>query len=235
MWHSTSRSRTCWVILLTAYSTEGIDLDSDHKQIHLSLNYINNITKSRKADEILGVLVHETVHAYQWNAQGTCPGGLIEGIADFVRLNSNLDPPHWKRDPKSVKWDAGYQHTAYFLEYLETRFGIGTIRKMNEKLRTRRYEEKPFWTELLGRPVEQLWGDYTKAVEAEKSSKLPPGEERTSAEDEELVMVEREDADSSERKSGEAEDIRPTPTRVSKDNAESSSPYDGSSPPAGVV
>jgi len=104
--------------------------------------------------------------SYQYNAFGTCPGGLIEGIADWVRLNANLSPPHWKKEATG-NWDAGYEHTGYFLEYLEQRFGKGTIRKMNEKLRIQKYEEKRFWTELLGRPVEQLWGDYSEALEKE--------------------------------------------------------------------
>ena len=64
-------------------------------------------------------------------------------------------------------WDRGYQHTAYFLQYLETRFGEGTVRRVNEKLRLHKYEAKPFWTELLGRPVEQLYGDYCGTGDAE--------------------------------------------------------------------
>ncbi|CZR62429.1 related to pathogenesis-related protein NtPRp27 [Phialocephala subalpina] len=164
-----------------AYTT-GSDLDSDHKEIHFSLDYINGIAASRKKEEIMGVLTHEMVHCYQYNAYGTCPGGLIEGIADWVRLNANLSPPHWKKEA-SGNWDAGYQHTGYFLQYLEDRFGAGTVRRMNEKLRIVRYEEKRFWTELIGRPVEQLWGDYAKAVGKEFKT-----------EDDEGVLVEKEDA-----------------------------------------
>lgn len=164
-----------------AYTT-GSDLDSDHKEIHFSLGYINGIAASRKKDEIMGVLTHEMVHCYQYNAYGTCPGGLIEGIADWVRLNAKLSPPHWKKEA-SGNWDAGYQHTGYFLQYLEDRFGAGTVRRMNEKLRIVRYEEKKFWTELIGRPVEQLWGDYAKAVGKELKT-----------EDDEGVLVEKEDA-----------------------------------------
>lgn len=48
--------------------------------------------------EIKGVLVHEMVHTMQFNGKGTCPGGLIEGIADWVRLRAGLSPPHWKPD-----------------------------------------------------------------------------------------------------------------------------------------
>ncbi|KAE8443831.1 hypothetical protein EG329_001338 [Mollisiaceae sp. DMI_Dod_QoI] len=165
-----------------AYTT-GSDLDSDHKEIHFSLDYIRGISPSRKTDEIMGVLVHEMVHCYQYNAFGTCPGGLIEGIADWVRLNADLSPPHWKKEAKG-NWDAGYQHTGYFLQYLEQRFGVGTVRRMNEKLRIVKYEEKRFWTELCGRPVEQLWGDYAEAVEKELKK----------TEDEEGVLVEMEDA-----------------------------------------
>jgi len=45
-----------------AYTT-GSDLDSDHKEIHFSLDYINKaIPSARKAQEIMGVLTHEMVH-----------------------------------------------------------------------------------------------------------------------------------------------------------------------------
>ncbi|KAG4432530.1 hypothetical protein IFR05_011988 [Cadophora sp. M221] len=165
-----------------AYTT-GSDLDDDHKEIHFSLDYIHAISDSRKKDEIMGVLTHEMVHCYQYNAFGTCPGGLIEGIADWVRLNADLSPPHWKKEA-SGKWDAGYQHTGYFLEYLEQRFGKGTIRRLNEKLRIEKYQEKRFWTELVGRPVEQLWCDYSDVLDKEKRK----------AEEDECVLVEKEDA-----------------------------------------
>ncbi|EON97687.1 putative pbsp domain-containing protein [Phaeoacremonium minimum UCRPA7] len=171
-----------------AYTT-GSELDNDHKEIHFSLGYIAGINPrdgqpggaKRATDEITGVLTHELVHCYQYNGKGTCPGGLIEGIADWVRLNCDLSPPHWRRET-SGKWDGGYQHTAYFLEYLEDRFGSGTVRRLNEKLRTQRYEEKGFWTELLGRPVEQLWGDYVEKVkEEEKGPTTKDGDKKESS------------------------------------------------------
>ncbi|KAF6843502.1 plant basic secretory protein [Colletotrichum musicola] len=150
-----------------AYTT-GSDLDDDHKEIHFSMSYIASIPAERRTSEIMGVLTHEMVHCFQWNARGTCPGGFIEGIADWVRLNSRLSPPHWKRDA-SGNWDGGYQHTAYFLDYLEGRFGAGTVRMLNEKLRTQRYKEKEFWTGMLGRPVEQLWKDYAEKMKDDEA------------------------------------------------------------------
>ena len=222
-----------------AYTT-GTELDGDHKEIHFSIEYIDGIPKSRKADEILGVLTHEMVHCYQYNAQGTCPGGLIEGIADWVRLNSNLSPPHWKRET-SGKWDAGYQHTGYFLDYLEKRYGDGTISRMNNKLRTGKYNEKAFWTELLGRPVDQLWNDYGEAVKTEGGMQPEPGAEgeSTGEEDEEMVMIEKEDAHSTDKTSTEEgpTSSKRTPTTNTEDQtgAPNSSTTHAISIPAGVV
>lgn len=163
-----------------AYTT-GTELDSDHKEIHMSLDYILGIDASRSSDEILGVLTHEMVHCLQYNAFGTCPGGLIEGVADWVRMHAGLSPPHWKK-VAGQKWDAGYEHTGFFLEYLETRIGAGFVRRLNEKLRIERYEEKRFWTELCGKPVKQIWSDYQKVLEKEIAMT------------EECVIVEKSDA-----------------------------------------
>ncbi|KAI0132139.1 peptidase of plants and bacteria-domain-containing protein [Xylariales sp. AK1849] len=148
-----------------AYTT-GSDLDSDHKEIHFNLGYISKLPQERHTDEITGVLTHELVHCFQYNGRGAAPGGLIEGIADWVRLRCDLAPPHWKREAKG-NWDGGYQHTAYFLAYLAERFGADTVRRLNEGLRVGRYEEKAFWTGLLGRPVEQLWEDYRENMAKE--------------------------------------------------------------------
>ena len=50
------------------------------KEIHFACQHIVNCA-DRCANEIRGVLVHEVVHCYQYNGEGVCPGGLIEGIA----------------------------------------------------------------------------------------------------------------------------------------------------------
>lgn len=57
--------------------TQGSDT---HKEIHMSLDWIKT-NAHRAKDEIMGVLTHEVVHCFQYDAGGTCPGGLIEGIA----------------------------------------------------------------------------------------------------------------------------------------------------------
>lgn len=150
-----------------AYTT-GSDIDSDHKEIHFSTSYIEGqIHKDGFEEEVLGVITHEMVHCWQWNARGSCPGGLIEGIADFVRLRAGFVPGHWKKEGGG-DWDAGYQHTGYFLDYLERRFGEGTVVKINETLRDRVYKEDLFWEECCGCEVKKLWKQYGKYLKKEK-------------------------------------------------------------------
>ncbi len=152
-----------------AYTT-GWDVDNDHKEIHFSTDYIKFIDTERKEHEITGVLVHEMVHAWQWNAFGTAPGGLIEGIADWVRLHAGYAPPHWRKEVGG-DWDAGYQHTGYFLDYLEQKYGKGSVPTINDRLRNKRYDEETFWKELFGHKVDKLWADYQKALEKDKGKK----------------------------------------------------------------
>lgn len=133
--------------------TKGTELDDDHKEIHLSMGYVKGIRRAPAgptttiggpgnhggdiagAYEIEGVLVHELVHCFQYNGRGKCPGGLVEGVADWVRLEARLGAPHWRRGTVPDRWDQGYERTAYFLAWLEGKFGKGTVRRMNEALR----------------------------------------------------------------------------------------------------
>ncbi|ROW15146.1 hypothetical protein VPNG_02954 [Cytospora leucostoma] len=155
--------------------TKGSDLDDDHKEIHLSLNYIKGVKQAPEgsdgdvtgAYEIRGVLVHELVHCFQYNGKGASPGGLVEGIADWVRLNANLGAPHWKRGTVPDKWDQGYERTAYFLDWLENKFGRGTVRNINEELRGRKYNQSEFWVGLFGSDIDDLWKEYLRVLKKE--------------------------------------------------------------------
>ncbi|KAK5700716.1 signal recognition particle subunit srp68 [Elasticomyces elasticus] len=155
-----------------AYTT-GIELDEDHKEIHINLDYIAKL-KGEPRHEILGVICHELVHCFQWAAEGTCNGGLIEGVADYVRLNAGLAAKHWRQEANG-KWDGGYQHTGYFLQYLEERFGAGTIKRLNQGLREGQYDEKKLFGGCCsGKEVEQLWKDYGEELARRKGSDEQP-------------------------------------------------------------
>ncbi|KAF2034277.1 BSP-domain-containing protein, partial [Setomelanomma holmii] len=145
-----------------AYTT-GLDLDDDHKEIHLSTKYIESVPESRQKEEILGVLVHEMVHCWQHSGFGTAPAGLTEGVADWVRLKAGYAPPHWKKHT-DCDWDAGYERTGYFLEWLENIYGADIVRKINEALRDCKYDADELWHDCCGKGIKHLWEDYKKSV-----------------------------------------------------------------------
>lgn len=159
-----------------AYTT-GKDIDFEHKEIHVSTDYIAAIDEGRLKHEITGVLVHEMVHVWQWNGRHSCNGGLIEGIADWVRLKADLGPPHWRRRYVGCDWDAGYEVTGYYLDWLEKQYGSGLVVRMNQRLRLG-YAEEILWKELCdGEDVKVLWTRYGLALadEGRKGSKANGG------------------------------------------------------------
>ncbi|OVA02041.1 Uncharacterized protein family [Macleaya cordata] len=125
-------------------------------EIHVSANYIAGYSGDVKR-EITGVLYHEATHVWQWNGNGNAPGGLIEGISDFVRLKANYAPSHWVKPGQGNRWDQGYDVTAQFLDYCNSLRG-GFVAELNSKMRTG-YSNN-FFVELLGKTVDQLWSEY---------------------------------------------------------------------------
>ena len=157
-----------------------------HKEIHFSLDYIKSLSPAIAPTEIEGVIVHEVVHCFQYNARGTCPGGLIEGIAgmseqlvttervdataarsDFIRLRANFAPPHWRED-RDGKWDAGYEKTGYFLHWIENRqansAGLSFVKDLNLAMKDREFDASIF-QDMTGRSLKQLWTLYGKDKE----------------------------------------------------------------------
>ena len=130
---------------------------ASNNEIHVSARYINGYSGNVKT-EITGVLYHESTHIWQWNGNGqSTPGGLIEGIADYVRLKAGYAPSHWVKPGQGDRWDQGYDVTALFLDYCN---GLrnGFVAELNKKLRNG-YSAN-FFVELLGKNVDQLWKDY---------------------------------------------------------------------------
>lgn len=158
-----------------AYTT-GLDIDDDHKEIHLSTKYIEFVPESRQKEEIIGVMVHEMVHCWQHSGFGTAPGGLIEGVADWVRLKAGYAPPHWKRHT-DCDWDAGYERTGYFLEWLEKEHGIDVVRRINEAMRECEYDADKVWHGCCKNGVEELWEEYKKSVDGCENGSERQGKE----------------------------------------------------------
>ncbi|KAH9313734.1 hypothetical protein KI387_022361, partial [Taxus chinensis] len=122
-------------------------------QIHLSAEYVENYGGDVKT-EIRGDLYHEMTYVLQWNGQGNAPDGLIEGVADYVRLTAGLAPSHWVKPGGGDRWDQGYDVTAYFLQYCES-ISSGFVANMNAKLKGG--WDLGFFNDLTGKSVDQLW------------------------------------------------------------------------------
>lgn len=134
------------------------DLDATHHTIELSEEYLANIDADRLHDEVTGICLHEMVHCFQPHENTKCPPGLLEGLADWVRLRRGLGPPHWKPD-KTSRWDAGYDTTAYFLDYLERCYGVGTVARINNTVCSTHFKQSDLES-LVGKGVDALWQEY---------------------------------------------------------------------------
>ncbi|XP_057502003.1 uncharacterized protein LOC130785819 [Actinidia eriantha] len=127
-----------------------------NNEIHVSASYIQDYSGNVKT-EITGVLYHEMTHIWQWNGNGRAPGGLIEGIADFVRLKAGYAPSHWVAPGQGNRWDQGYDVTARFLDYCNS-LKNGFVAELNLKMKNGYSND--FFAQLLGKTVDQLWSDY---------------------------------------------------------------------------
>jgi Peptidase of plants and bacteria len=97
--------------------------------------------------------------------RGTAPGGLIEGIADYVRLRAGFAPPHWKPG-RGQRWDEGYEVTGYFLNWIENKYE-GFVRGINAILKDANWDEGMF-NLITGKSVDELWKEYRKELDQEK-------------------------------------------------------------------
>ncbi|CAJ2630495.1 TMV resistance protein N-like [Trifolium pratense] len=147
--------KTVQKVSLFVDDMDGVAYTSNN-EIHLSARYVNSYSGDLK-NEITGVLYHEMTHVWQWNGNGQANGGLIEGIADYVRLKANYAPSHWVKAGQGNKWDQGYDVTARFLDYCN---GLrnGFVAELNKLMRNG-YSDQ-YFVQLLGKTVDQLWKDY---------------------------------------------------------------------------
>jgi hypothetical protein len=118
--------------------------------------------------EFRGVLVHETVHLYQ-NFDGGI--GIIEGVADFVRIRVGLYEPGRRRSGGS--WNAGYTTSGFFYSWLagpsiyhsdgripnDPDIGWAINQQAGEGWSTSVFEER------LGESVDTLWNEYQRAIQ----------------------------------------------------------------------
>ncbi|KVH93329.1 uncharacterized protein LOC112516717 [Cynara cardunculus var. scolymus] len=131
----------------------------EDNEIHVSTNYIAGYQDDLKK-EFSGVVYHEMTHVWQWNGNDSAPQGLIEGIADFVRLKAGYIPSHWVQPGQGDQWDQGYDVTARFLDHCE---GLrnGFVAQLNKKMQYGYSVD--YFVDLVGKTVDLLWSEYKAA------------------------------------------------------------------------
>ncbi|CAN6282642.1 unnamed protein product [Urochloa humidicola] len=143
-------------VTLTVVDTISAPAQTSDDVISLNAQYVAGYSGDVKA-EVTGVLYHETTHVWQWDGQGQANGGLIEGIADYVRLKAGYPAQGWAQPGQGDKWDEGYSVTARFLDYCDS-LKQGFVAELNAKMKDG-YSDG-FFQDILGKDVQQLWQDY---------------------------------------------------------------------------
>ncbi|GAA5885016.1 hypothetical protein JCM16303_006519 [Sporobolomyces ruberrimus] len=154
--------------------TQSSELDHQHKEITLSTTYLQSVyegagrSAKRLLSEVEGVLTHELVHVFQRDGDGSLPGGVTEGVADWVRNEHKLGPPHWTESPGADDpWDAGYQTTGFFFSWLSKRHAL-FVPRLNSAMGEGTWQDGESLRRLLaGADVGVLWDEYKKSVMAE--------------------------------------------------------------------
>ncbi|KAL0384269.1 UNVERIFIED_CONTAM: Basic secretory protease [Sesamum radiatum] len=126
--------------------------------INISTIGLQSFPPGRAKFEFTSLMYHEMTHIFQWSGQGTAPGGLTEGIADYVMIKSTYyDPEGYTKPGQGGRWDEGYGVTARFLEYCDS-LRNGFTPELNNKMR-KVYKDE-YFQELLGKPLRQVWSEY---------------------------------------------------------------------------
>lgn len=113
----------------------------------------------------IDIVTHEGMHVVQDYPNGSGPGWITEGIADYVRFVYGVDNAGANWTLPNVKPDhhysSSYRITARFFYWIEKKVKKGTIVKLDKAMRTKSYQES-FWKENTGKSIDELWLDYTK-------------------------------------------------------------------------
>lgn len=128
--------------------------------MHISTNYLQSASDRGVdlAQEIAGILHFTSSLVYQNTGDGTAPGWLVTGIADFVRLRAGLLDTG--APTKGGNYDDSSRTTALFLEHLTER-NPDIVPRLNQRLAP----EAGAWSDdafvsLMGSDLPTLWGEY---------------------------------------------------------------------------
>jgi hypothetical protein len=132
--------------------------------VMISTDHMQNVHDDGRdlEKEIKGILFHEMTHMYQHDdsdADGV-DIGLIEGIADFVRILAGYTPEGAGPNPGG-SWDDGYTTTAFFLIWVDEQYpdSVYRINLTMDSTDGQDWSEESF-RDITGKSVDELWDDY---------------------------------------------------------------------------
>lgn len=131
--------------------------ETGENNVYMSASGIEGYAAGAAKVIFTSILYHEMTHIFQWAGEGTAPGGLTEGMADYVVLKSKYYFDGYSTPGQGEKWDEGYGTTSRFLEYCD---GLrpGFTAELNRRMR-KVYKEE-YWKDLLGKSVDEVWKEY---------------------------------------------------------------------------
>ncbi|RYZ50498.1 MAG: hypothetical protein EOP07_22860, partial [Proteobacteria bacterium] len=131
------------------------------KLMAIGSEFIGSTLKNDRNGKIVysGLVVHELTHVYQKSPTSSdgSDKGLIEGMADTVRMYEGLSDPNWPTRDKSGPWNKGYERTGMFLMYVDQKVP-GFKRKLNQALGG--VWTKDTFKSLSGKSPEEWWALY---------------------------------------------------------------------------
>ena len=166
-------------IILTVYPKLSHDFNPDaRKDIAIRIDtsydgvaYANNgqVTISsawlHKKPEDLDLVTHEIMHIVQAYLNGSGPGWLTEGIADYARYKYGLDNKGagWSltQFSSSQSYENSYRITARFLVWISEKYDAELVKKLDAHLRENTFNSN-LWTDYTGKNVDELWKEYSE-------------------------------------------------------------------------
>ncbi|MCU4154763.1 hypothetical protein J1N10_02175 [Carboxylicivirga sp. A043] len=163
------------VLRILDYSIEDIETisakggNAPHINIFFSSSYLQQkkgiLSDEELVAEIVGVLYHELAHGYQYSPKGAGGYqkgadyfGVIEGIADYVRLNAGYSSYDYRKP--GGHWNDGYKTTAFFIDWLCTK-DKDFAYQLNLSAKTIvPWSWEAACQDILSASVEDLWNEY---------------------------------------------------------------------------
>jgi hypothetical protein len=113
--------------------------------------------------EDIDVVTHEVMHIVQAYPNGSGPGWLTEGIADYARYvyGVNNQAGNWKLPDykESQSYTNSYRIMARFLVWLDQHGYPKLVNQLDAAARTRTYTPE-IWKQKTGKTLDELWAAY---------------------------------------------------------------------------